>query len=414
MIWNLAQQKLYKPDEPPAGGGSQEVDDPILEGLLSGKLTANDLAETLLQELFRGVEKYCVIPERYKGVKLDIAGLDEDLKELNGEEIEGLNLVSEGRIINPSQKQLLAISILRAIADEDPRFCQSTAVIPSFAPTLGLYLEGIPGCGKTHIMTAFAIEMKAKLDGEINEFRGFLRRIINERVQKFLKAEETPKIGKGGNIIDFDSAPVDSFGNQDLSKVDFQKKEDSGEEVKKALEQLRENIRNSPTRPTALLFLEFDTLFEEYSRADKEAAAELLEKVCSADLVFIDDLHPKNDPARIQLIQHLIERRYHTGKFGTLITSNLDVDELVQLNDTNQDSEARSGSTLEGRLESRADSIFVRINIDDAKDWRSDVHKKRIDYLEEVARNELVPALVEGSSNRISRSSINDALNKSF
>lgn len=415
VFWDLTRQKLYHHGEPTGGGGAKEEEeptDPILDSLLSGKLTATQLADSLLAEMFDGVEQYCVIPERYSGVKLDVVGLDEDLKELKGDEIDGLSKVSEGRIIDPSDKQLQAIAIFRAIADQDPRFCNTNAAIPSFAPTLGLYLEGKPGCGKTHIMTAFAIEMKVKLDAQIEDFRGFLRRIISEKVQAFLKAEETPQIGKKANVIDFDSAPVDSSGQQDLSQLDFQQKEDHGQAVKKALEDLRHFLRINPTRPTALLFVEFDTLFEEYSRAPKEAAAKLLEKVCSADLIFIDDLHPKNDPKRVQLIQHLIERRYHTGKYGTFVTSNLDVGNLVQLNSEKPEREKPEGkSTLETRLGSRASSIFVTINIDDAKDWRENVHKKRMDFLDDVSRNSLVPVLKQiiNDSPKIDREAISDA-----
>ena len=48
----------------------------------------------------------------------------------------------------------------------------------------------------------------------------------------------------------------------------------------------------------------------------------------TARVVFIDDIHPQGDPAQVQIVLHLLERRYELGRAGTSLTTNLQTSQL--------------------------------------------------------------------------------------
>ena len=391
------------------GGGGGRYDpkedesplDPLLQQIYDGKLTSAQLAHQLIAELYEGVRDYCQIPEKYRDCKFEAVRIEDDLKTLTGDQIKALKEASEGRIINPSPKQLMALALFQAIESEDPRFCDGTAAIPCLSPTVGAYLLGQPGCGKTHIMAAFAMKMKATLDAQLEEFKAMATRILASKFASFLSdaEKEDSEIGKKAGVINLDDLR-DGDGNIDLSKDVFSKGTNHGTEIHEGIAQIRRFLRSHQARPTAILFVEFDKFFEDYSRAETaDDAAELIHRICEADYVFVDDMHPKGDPKRAQLIQHFIERRYHTGKFGTFITSNVEVGDLTNVltgfapgHPATSSGEAAHPvvtDMLSARLGSRASEILIEINIDDAQDWRMAVHGKRLEFLSEVLVDEL-------------------------
>ena len=94
-----------------------------------------------------------------------------------------------------------------------------------------------------------------------------------------------------------------------------------------AMKYLQQWVHDYPYQPTDMLYLGFENLFDELQQ-DQDRHAKVFAALAGARIVFIDDIHPKGDPDRLQVIQQLIERRYELNRPGTFLTTNLTAEEL--------------------------------------------------------------------------------------
>jgi len=89
-------------------------------------------------------------------------------------------------------------------------------------------------------------------------------------------------------------------------------------------QQFEKIVGKSPYKPSDLAFITFDDLFER--RDDDNFVKDFL----SRRIVIIDDIHPKGERTRMDLIQRVIETRYNEARSGpTIITSNIAPKQLL-------------------------------------------------------------------------------------
>ncbi len=88
--------------------------------------------------------------------------------------------------------------------------------------------------------------------------------------------------------------------------------------------------------------------------------------------MFIDDVHPQGDLEQIQIVLHLLERRYELGRAGTFLTSNLEANEL-----------GGGDAMLGSRLLSRCAETLVTVDFSGCDDWRQTVKARRVRIVED-------------------------------
>ena len=179
-------------------------------------------------------------------------------------------------------------------------------------PPRGLYIHGEYGTGKTHLMSAFALQMFEDLD-TMREMR--LSSLINQTI---------------------DNCYIKS--NKDSFPETFQ------------------SVQSEyPYQVSDLAFATFDLLYDHID--DDDFITDFLER----KIVFIDDIHHKNDNSRMEFIQRIIEQRYNEVRTGaTFITSNISIDELLP---------KEYPKKLVGRIQSRLHEMCMQVHVD-AEDYR--------------------------------------------
>ena len=92
----------------------------------------------------------------------------------------------------------------------------------------------------------------------------------------------------------------------------------------------------------------------------------------NARIVFIDDIHPQGDMEQVQIVLHLLERRYEMGRPGTFLTTNLDTVDL-----------GGGDEMLGKRLTSRCAETLLTFDFSDCQDWRTHMKSRRINIIEQ-------------------------------
>lgn len=325
-----------------------------LDKLQAGTLDKAGFRLEVLDEVYAGLHQYCRIPDGYNHCELAtrLVGLDR----LNDEDFRALLDSSPPEIINPFPSQIMAIELFNLLLSGDPLVCEKNDPL---MPMIGAYLYGPPGSGKTHLMAAYGrvvhqllqenlADTHLMLDHYIDRaFLQFSKRVASEREAtdeeiSYLKVEN-------GMIID-DVSPHEEFWQ--------------------TISALRNTIAEYEYQPTDVLYIGFQELFEVCKYSSQRAyAMEALEK---ARVVFIDDIHPQGDPEQVQLVLHLLERRYELGRAGTFLTTNLTTKELSGGDDM-----------LGNRLMSRCAETLVTIDFSDCDDWRQTVKSRKIKMIED-------------------------------
>ncbi len=271
-----------------------------LDRMLAAQVNASDVAREIIAEARAGMEKFCDIPDGYKHCRLDRATLN-----LDGlSETEARRLLDEppGPIVNPTPVHIEAIEFFRMLLDGDPLVCEQHSAL---RPTLGAYLVGPPGVGKTHIMAAFAVCVKQKLDRELVRMEGAVRSLVQRTYDRTLYQQalwtRPAEDGSRWDIIcGSPPAPGGRGGTQDF--MTRAQKEGVGmievlppeERFAAAVHSLKRKIRGYPHQPTDMLYLGFEDLCGGL-QGSAERRARLLGALEQARMVFIDDIHPKGD-----------------------------------------------------------------------------------------------------------------------
>lgn len=339
---------------------------PRPQDIVSEIADIGDEARQVYDRVFHGLTEYCSFPHGFLNCKLH--AVEMDLDNLPEERMRELLTKPPGGIINPKRPQREAIIFFQLLLDGDPALCYNGDPL---RPQIGAYLYGPPGTGKTHIMIAYAIELRQMLDGKLEGLRTYLMREFKNFYRTYLEGSESlPLEGiEKFQIHDLNSGSsaethktIDANGNVGMEERVHAETHDE------FVQRLIENVhRNYPYKPTDIIFIGFDPLCELYK---SEQRRETIEALVRSPVVFIDDMHPKRDPDRETIIQHVIERRYEERRGATFITSNLSDAELVA-----------GDKQISDRLGSRCAECFYTIDFSDCDDWRKIMKSKQIQMI---------------------------------
>ena len=339
------------------------------ERYLKEIVNVNEEAARIYLELFEGLPQYCVIPNKFSYCKLITSNLN--LDELEGHQLEMLIDQPNGIIYKPQPPHYEALKFFKKLLSGDEKVCEGSDPL---RPKYGAYLFGPPGTGKTHLMTAYAIELKKLLDQKLNELWGFLKVELTAIYQK--------QIVEGGFS---EQAGIETakrtytIEDNDQEAITMEKVTSGETALARELERLRKEINKYKYKPTDIVYIGFDPLYE-MCKSQSEKRQRTLEALIQTPVVFIDDVHPKGDIDRATVISHILERRYDAGNVATFLTTNLSDEKLgAMFNDKN----------VTERLHSRFSEMFYPLDFKGCIDWRIKVNKIRIDSLKADIAGEL-------------------------
>lgn len=348
-----------------------------LDRMLAAQAGAADIAREIIAEARSGLEPFCEIPDGYRHCRLEYA--TRNLGDLSADEARQLLGQPSGPILNPSPVHIEAIEFFRMLVNGDPLVCEHRSPL---RPTLGAYLVGPPGVGKTHIMAAFAVCVKQRLDEDLTRLEATIRSLVQRMYEQTLHQQAIwTRPAEDGGRWDIRSArPSDPDGAKDFMTraaregVSMIAVPPPEERFGAAVRALTRKIRTYPHQPADMLYLGFEDLCAGL-QSEPERRARLLAAIENARVVFIDDIHPKGDPDRFHVIQQLIERRYELNRPGTFLTTNLTADEL-----------GAGDAMLAQRLLSRCSENFIKFDFRGCIDWRVTVKSRRIRLIEGAIR----------------------------
>jgi DNA replication protein DnaC len=334
----------------------------ILDKLQAGLLDRQGFQQEVLDQVYVGLHQYCQIPEGYKNS--DLASKLIDLPMLTDTELKSLLNDPPTEIVNPYPSQIKAIALFEMLLDGDPMACEDSDPLK---PTLGAYLYGPPGSGKTHLLAAYARRLKMFLDTRLADVHNMMASVIEEACFKFYERTGSER-----------EVTIEEMGHYSVENNELILESSPEEEFWHTINLLKKRIAGYDYQPTDLIYIGFKELFEVCKHsAQRDDAMHALE---SARIVFIDDIHPQSDPEQIQLVLHLLERRYEMGQAGTFLTTNLQTEAL-----------GGGDEMLGNRLTSRCAETLVTIDFSDCDDWRKKVKSHKIRMVEdELDRRSLV------------------------
>jgi len=356
-----------------------------LDRLLAGQASPAKVAQELIAEARQGLEAFCDIPAAYQHCQLEV--LEKGLNTISAEATKQLIDNPSGAIINPMLAHKQSIEFFQKILAGDPLVCDENDPL---RPALGAYLVGPPGVGKTHIMAAFGLKIKQRLDSELKVMEAQTTKLVQQIYETTLYQQvdwaKSPISDTNRWVLDAPSGDIKAALEQAApatergkpARVDFWKlAQDSKiklvrqlppeERFAAALRYLRNWVATYRYQPTDMMYLGFEGLFD--LQKDPEHRQKVFSALEMARIVFIDDIHPKGDPERLQVIQQLIERRYELDRPGTFITTNLLTEQLS------------GDQNISQRLLSRCSENFIKFNFDDCQDWRVAVKSRRIEII---------------------------------
>jgi hypothetical protein len=326
----------------------------ILDKLQAGILDRDDFQQEVLDQVYAGLHQYCQIPEGYQGC--DLASKLIDLESLDDTELKRLLNNPPSEIVNPYPSQIRAITLFEMLLSGDPLVCENGDPLK---PILGAYLYGLPGSGKTHLMAAYARRLKLLLDNQLADVHDMVATSIEAACLKFYERIGTER-----------ETTIEEMGHYSLENDELTLESSPEEEFWHTINLLKSRVAGYDYQPTDLIYIGFKELFEVCKHSSQRNDA--MHALESARVVFIDDIHPQSDPEQIQLVLHLLERRYEMGQAGTFLTTNLQTEAL-----------GGGDEMLGNRLMSRCAETLVTIDFSDCDDWRQKVKSHKIRMVED-------------------------------
>lgn len=326
----------------------------LLDKLEAGLVNRDQFLAEILNQVYSGLHQYCDIPDGYRHCTLatrliDLGGLDEaDLREILRH--------PPAEVVNPHASHIKAITLFHLLLSGDSLACDHGDPL---TPTMGAYLYGPPGSGKTHVMAAYGRRIKERLDEKLKDVHKLMGQVIDDAYRRYSERVATEP-----------EATDEAIGYLKLSKEGISTELAATDEFWQTIEQFKQRLSEYEYQPTDLIYIGFKELYEvcKYS-SERHDAMRALEM---ARVVFIDDIHPQGDPEQVQLVLHLLERRYELGRAGTFLTTNLAAREL-----------GGGDEMLGSRLMSRCAETLMMIDFSDCEDWRQTVKSRRIKMVED-------------------------------
>ncbi|MBI4147513.1 cell division protein ZapE [Candidatus Woesearchaeota archaeon] len=312
----------------------------------------NEAANKVWHEI-RGVRaQYCWIPTKYENVSFKLS--------------------------NPSPAQETAANLLMALLQG--QLCTDNNLL---LPEQGIYLHGHVGTGKTHLLAAYANGIHKQLLIEEKKRKTFvelkLTEILNCLYEDFKSGVKTidGHLAYEQTVLDgpHKQGETYNYGSRDerlnYLKGTLDKKFKS--QYPSIITTAREKFRFTESY---MVFLGFEELLR-----IKTGNQTIMDELVVAPILFLDDLHPKDDDERAKVIQEVLERRYENDGRATFVTSNLSPEELVKV--------GNYSDKIANRIVSRCKEMFYVIDTSDAEDYRQIIgndRKKNIDLLLQKAK----------------------------
>ena len=186
-------------------------------------------------------------------------------------------------------------------------------------PPKGLYFWGNYGTGKTHLVSAYALSISELMElGYLESVARFTDTTMTEASKKYGEFNRATEALR--NRLQYNPNAQETY-NRERRQLDA----DTDRYLDVYTQnQFEEIVGASLYKPSDLAFVIFDDLF------DRKDDDEFVEALLSRRIVIIDDIHPKGERARMDLIQRIIERRYNEARTGaTFITSNIAPEQLL-------------------------------------------------------------------------------------
>jgi DNA replication protein DnaC len=333
----------------------------ILDKLQAGLLNSDDFKQEILDQIYSGLHQYCQIPEGYQNCSLATKLIDFD--QIDDDPLRKLVDDQPAEIINPYPSQTKAITLFEMLLSGDAMVCENEDPL---RPTLGAYLYGPPGSGKTHIMAAYARRLKQILDDKLTDVQDMMDSFIDKSFRQF-----NERIGSERET------DIEKTGHYSLENGELTAGFSAEEEFWNNIELLKSRVAGFDYQPTDLIYIGFKELYEVCKQSSQRIDA--MRALETARVVFIDDVHPQSDPEQIQLVLHLLERRYEMGRSGTFLTTNLLTEALG------------GGDVILGnRLMSRCAETLVNVDFSDCDDWRQKVKSHKIRMVEDELERRLI------------------------
>jgi hypothetical protein len=326
----------------------------ILDKMEAGLLSREALEEEVFNQVYAGLRQYCQIPPAYTHCSLETQTIN--LAGLDDKALRNLLAKPPPGIVNPGISQIKAIELFKLLLAGDPLVCDGNDPLN---PTIGAYLYGPPGSGKTHLMAAYGKCIAEKLERELSDVRKVMLDIIEAAYIKYIERQSSES-----GTSDTDTGYVKLNSNLTITK-----ELSPTEEFWDTVHQFQSHLQSYDYQPTDLIYIGFKELVEICQNQDERQKAMLALE--NARLVFIDDIHPQGNNEQIQIVLHLLERRYELGKAGTFLTTNLTTEEL-----------GGGDEKLGNRLLSRCAEMLVTVDFSDCDDWRLKVKARRVTLVE--------------------------------
>lgn len=347
----------FGPDDPlPKSVTPREPE--IIDRLLAGTMTPGQVVDMIMDEAYGPLKQFSFLPKGFEGRELEWEY--RGIHNATDDQLDLLSHVRPTKIIDPSVQQIEAINLMKRFQKGDHQLCEKG---DPFKPRYGANFRGKPGCGKTHIMSAYARYMHAFLEEKLKHYRGevvgFVQKEYLAYQQSMVHADQNEErvvwnIGEGSD----DSITA---------------KKHPGQVFREKLDAAKQVLAKMSYQPSDFLYIDFESLCEMCS--DKETRARVLAAIPRARVMFLDDVNPENDPERAKLVLQVIEGRYAAGQFGTFITTNLTPEELSNVSKTHA-----------AALESRCAEMFYEIDFADSVDWRVKIRQRRITSMQAELR----------------------------
>lgn len=330
--------------------GDVGYDDPFIVKQIRGGRSFKAIAHDLVLASCGDLRDFVEVPERFGRAELGTVRVELDAaSEL---ELEAFGRTPSTVIINPSLPHFEAIAFFELLLDRSDCGCTDGNLLK---PRFGAYLYGPPGVGKTHIMAAYARKLVAVLGDQVRTAEA----MIAEEVKAAYTAYES-RIETG------DERPKKVYDvGAELSDVPSEERLPANEEFEREINRVRAMAARIPVRPTDVIYMPFDKFCNFFS----SNALQVLEVIETCPVIFIDDIHPKNDPKRYEALFHLIERRYD-NHLPLFLSSNLSHEKA-----SGEDEE------MQNRLRSRVGALFNCISFDGCTDYRQLKEQKLVELV---------------------------------
>ena len=346
----------------------------LLDRIEAGVVTQGEFEQEVLDEVYGGLARYCAIPDGYTHCRLGTE--EKDLDALDNVQLRELLESPPDLIVNPYPVHRKAVEFFLMLIEGNRLVCDQHNPL---LPTVGAYLYGPPGVGKTHIMAAYGLLVQKLMAEKLITVKDGLGDLIGQAFNRYSK-------GVAGKRLE-DTHADDNLGWIELTDTGIREMKGPQDQFWDEISDLKRRIREYPYQPTDMLYLGFKELYEIYRNTSLRSDA--MNAIDNARIVFVDDIHPQSDREQIHIVLHLLERRYELGRAGTFITTNLDTTEL-----------GGGDQMLGQRLTSRCAETLVTFDFTGCDDWRTKIKSQRIRLIESEVDARVASATTAAGGNR--------------